>query len=65
MIDFLGAPLILRIALRVVMATMHFHVLAQTGLFLGNIFFISGGGGGVTGNNLTLMKNWLWGCNVG
>ena len=62
MIDLLGAPLILRIALRVVMATMHFHVLAQTGLFLGNIFFTSRG---VTGNNLAPMENWLWGCNVG
>ena len=36
--DFLGAPTFLRITLRVAMATMHFHILAQTGLFLGNIF---------------------------
>ena len=37
MIDFVGIPPFLRIALRVAMATMHFHI-AQTGLFLGNVF---------------------------
>ena len=43
MIDFLGAPPFLRIALRVAMATMHWHLLAQTGLFIGNIFSHLGG----------------------
>ena len=43
MIDFVGAPSFLRIALRVAMATMHFHILAQTGLFLGNFFRIKRG----------------------
>ena len=38
MIDFVGKSLFLRIRLRVVMATMHFHI-AQTGLFLENILF--------------------------
>ena len=38
MIDFVGNPQFLRIALRVVMAIMHFHI-AQTGLFLGNVLF--------------------------
>ena len=37
MIDFVGTPLFLRIALRVAMVTM-----AQTGLFLGNFFSHSG-----------------------
>ena len=39
MIDFVGAPPFLRIALQVAMATIHFHILAQIGLFLGHIFF--------------------------
>ena len=34
MIDFVDTPPFLRIALQVVMATMHFHI-AQTGLFMG------------------------------
>ena len=38
MIDFVGKPPFLRITLRVVMRTMHFHI-AQTGLFLENILF--------------------------
>ena len=42
MIDFVGTPLFLRIALRVAMATMHFQI-AQTGLFLGNVFFSHSG----------------------
>ena len=37
MIDFVGILPFLRITLRVAMVTMHFHI-AQTGLFLGNIF---------------------------
>ena len=44
MIDFVGAPPFLRIALRVAMATMHFYILAKTGLFLGNILFSHLGG---------------------
>ena len=39
MIDFVGKLPFLRIALLVTMATMHFQILAQTGLFLGNIYF--------------------------
>ena len=46
MIDFVGALPFLRIALRVAMATMHFHILAQTGLILVNIFFASRGSQG-------------------
>ena len=41
MIDFVGAPAFLRIAIWVAIAIMHFHILAQTGLFLGNIFFFA------------------------
>ena len=37
MIDLVGTHPFLRITLRVAMATMYFHI-AQTGLFLGNIF---------------------------
>ena len=37
MIDFVDTTPFLRIALQVVMATMHFHI-AQTGLFLGVLF---------------------------
>ena len=58
MIDFVGAPPFLRIALLVAMATMHFHILAQTGLFFGNFFRIKG----VPGNNLAPMKNCPWGA---
>ena len=36
-IDFVGTPPLMRIALRVAMATMHFQI-AQTG-FLGALFF--------------------------
>ena len=43
MIDFLDAPPFLRIALPIAMAAMHFHVLAQTVLILGNIFSHLGG----------------------
>ena len=59
MIDFVGAPPFLRIALRVTMAIMHFHILALTGLFLGDIFFALIG---VPGNNLAPMKNCPWGA---
>ena len=38
MIDFVGTPLFLRVALRVAMVAMYFHI-APTGLFLRNIFF--------------------------
>ena len=41
------------------METMHFHI-AHTKIFLGELFRILGGGG-VTMNNLTPMKN----CPVG
>ena len=51
MIELVGTPPFLRIALRVVMAAMHFHI-AQTDLFLGNIFLHLG----VPGNNLASMK---------
>ena len=37
MIDFVGTPQFLRMALRVAMVTMHFHI-APTGLFFRNIF---------------------------
>ena len=59
MIDFVGAPPFLIITLRIAMATMHFHILAQTGLFLGNIFFRIKG---VPGNNVAPMKNCPWGA---
>ena len=39
MIDFVDTPPFLRIALRVAMATMHFHI-AQTNLFLEEQFFL-------------------------
>ena len=42
MIEFVGIPIFLKMALRVAMATMHFHI-AQTGLFLGT-FFLSHSG---------------------
>ena len=38
MFDFAGSPPFVGIALRVAMVTMHF-LIAQTGLFLGNIVF--------------------------
>ena len=38
MMDLVGIPSFLRIALWVAMATMHFHI-AQTDVFGGNIFF--------------------------
>ena len=38
MIDFVDTPPFLRIALRVAMATMHFHI-AQENLFLDEQFF--------------------------
>ena len=41
---------------------MHFDIVAQTGLFLGNIFFRIKG---VPENNLAPMKNCPWGCKVG
>ena len=53
MIDFVSAPQFLRIALQVANATMHFHILARTVLFLGNIFFRMKG---VQENNLAPMK---------
>ena len=60
MIDFVDASPFLRIALRVAMATMHVHILAQTGLFWGTFFRIKG----VPGNNLAPIKMPL-GCKVG
>ena len=53
MIDFVGTPPFLRMALRVAMVTKHFHN-ARTGLFLRNIFFSIQG---VQGNNLAPMKD--------
>ena len=38
MIDFVGAPPFLRIALRVTVATVHFHILAKTGSFVEKVF---------------------------
>ena len=38
MIDFVGTSPFLRMALRVAMVAMHFHI-APTGLFFRNIFF--------------------------
>ena len=38
MIDFFGKPPFLKIALRVAMAAIYFHI-AQTGLFLETLFF--------------------------
>ena len=48
MIDFVGIPLFLRIALQVALATMHFHI-AHSGLLLRNICF--------PGNNLAPIRN--------
>ena len=58
MIDFVGTPLFLKIALRVAMVTMHFHIV-KTGLFLGNIYFLMQG---IQENNLPLMKIVLGGA---
>ena len=55
MIDLVGIPPFLRIALRVAMATMHFHI-AQTGFYNNIIYRIKG----VPGNNLAPMRN----CSV-
>ena len=52
MIDLIGISPFLRIALWVAMATMHFHI-AQTDLFVRNIFCIKGG----SWNNLAHTKN--------
>ena len=52
MIDFVGTPPLLRMALQVAMVTRHFHI-APTGLFLRNIFAHSV----VKGNNLAPMIN--------
>ena len=51
MIDFVDTPPFLRIALQVVMATMHFHI-AQSGLFMGQFSFYNQG---VHGNNLAAI----------
>ena len=53
MIDFVDTPPFLRIALRVAMATMHFHI-AQTHLFLEEQFFCIKG---IPGNNVAPVKN--------
>ena len=55
MIDFVGTPPFLRMALRVAIVTMHFHI-ARTCLFFRNIFFSIQG---VPGNNLAPMKDCL------
>ena len=53
MIDFVGSPPFLRMALRVAMVIMHFHK-DPTGLFLGTSFLCIQG---VPGNNLAPMKD--------
>ena len=53
MIDFVGTPPFVGIALWVAMVTMHFHI-AQTGLFLRNIFFCILG---IPRNKLAPTKN--------
>ena len=57
MIDFVGTSPFLRIALRFAVATMHFHI-AQTRLFLGNIFFFRIKG--VPGNSLAPNEKLSW-----
>ena len=49
-------PILENIALQVTMATMHFHR-AQTGLFMGKLFFSIQG---VQGINLAPVQNCLW-----
>ena len=61
MIDFLVAAPFMRVALRVAMATMHFHILARTGLFLGNIYSHLGG----PREQFAQMKNCPVGCKIG
>ena len=58
MIDFVDAPPFLGITLRVAMATMHFHILAQAGLFLGDVFSHLGG----HREQFGAMKNCPWGA---
>ena len=58
MIDFVDTSPLLRIALQVAMATMHFHI-AQTGLFMGIFFRIKA----VPGNNLAHIQNCHWGAS--
>ena len=53
MFDFAGTTPFMGIALRIAMVTMHF-LIAQTGLFLGNIVFRILG---IPGNKLAPMKN--------
>ena len=52
MIDFIGISQLLRIALQVAIATMHFHIV-QTGLCFRNIVFCFKG---VPGNNLAPIR---------
>ena len=52
MIDFVGLPTFLRIALQVAMATMHFHI-AHSGLYFRNLFFRLG----FPVNNLASIRN--------
>ena len=58
MIDFVGAPPFLRVAFR---ATMHFYILAKTGLFLGNIFLHEG----VPRKQFGTHEKLSLGCKVG
>ena len=53
MIDFVGTPPFLRMALQVAMVTRHFHI-GPKGIFLRNIVFSHSG---VPGNNLAPMIN--------
>ena len=68
MIDFADTSPFLRIALQVVMATMHFHI-AQTGLFMGIFFAFKGSKGknrhkfkivlGVQGSQIRSRGRWF------
>ena len=52
MLDFVGIPPFLRIALQVAMTTMHFHI-AHSGLFFRSIIFPIE----FPGNNLAPIRN--------
>ena len=61
MIDFVGITPFLRIPSRVAMATMHFHI-AQTDLFVRNIFFLHLG---VHRSKMGTHEKLSWACKVG
>ena len=60
MIDFVGIPPFLRIALRFAMVTMHFNI-AQINLFIRNVFYASRGPIEQFGTHEKLS----WRCKVG